>query len=186
VQFEFMDRPLKVLDMTRILIFTGEGKGKTTAALGAVLRAAGHGWKSLVVQFIKADDKTGELNSCRFLPGVEIVQMGRGFPPKENHPAFAEHRQAAQEALSYAGQALASGSYDLVVLDEICGAISRKLVEEDSVLEILARETKASCIILTGRGAGPRLIERADTVTEMCCRRHALDQGTAAQQGVEY
>jgi cob(I)alamin adenosyltransferase len=172
--------------MTRILIFTGDGKGKTTAALGTVLRAAGHGWKSLIIQFIKADDKTGELVSCRFLPCVEIVQMGRGFVPKENHPAFAEHCRAAQEALAYAAQALSSGRYDLIVLDEICGAISKKLIEEDRVLEILGQNTKTSCVILTGRGAGARLMDRADTVTEMRCLRHGMDQGIGAQQGVEY
>lgn len=172
--------------MTRILIFTGEGKGKTTAALGTVLRAAGHGWKSLVVQFIKADDKTGELNSCCFLPGVDIVQMGRGFVPKEDHPAFAEHCRAAQEALSYAAESLADGRYNLVVLDEICGAISKKLIDEDRVLEILAQSTKTSCVILTGRGASARLKEHADTVTEMRCLQHGADQGIAAQKGVEY
>jgi cob(I)alamin adenosyltransferase len=172
--------------MTRILIFTGEGKGKTTAALGTVLRAAGHGWKSLVVQFIKADEKTGELNSCGFLPGVDIVQMGRGFVPKENHPAFAEHCRAAQEGLAYAVQALVSGRYDLIVLDEICGAIAKKLINEESVLEILTQSTKTSCIILTGRGASSRLMERADTVTEMGCLRHGMNQGIGAQQGVEY
>jgi cob(I)alamin adenosyltransferase len=168
------------------LIFTGEGKGKTTAALGTVLRAAGHGWKSMVVQFIKADDKTGELSSCHLLPGVDIVQMGRGFVPKEDHPAFAEHCRAAQEALAYAAQSLASGRHNLVVLDEICGAISKKLIEEDRVLEILKQSTKTSCVILTGRGASARLMEHADTVTEMRCLRHGVDQGIAAQQGVEY
>jgi cob(I)alamin adenosyltransferase len=172
--------------MTRIMIFTGEGKGKTTAALGTVLRAAGHGWKSLIVQFIKADDKTGELASCKFLPGVEMIQMGRGFTPKENNPSFAEHRQAAHETLYFAEQALASGKYDLIVLDEICGAISHKLIDEDHVLDILGRNTNTSCIILTGRGASERLMEHADTVTEMCCRRHAFKQGIAAQPGVEY
>jgi cob(I)alamin adenosyltransferase len=172
--------------MTRILIFTGEGKGKTTAALGTVLRAAGHGWKSLVVQFIKADDKTGELSSCRFLPGVDIVQMGCGFVPKADHPAFAEHCRAAQEALAYAEKSLASGQYNLIVLDEICGAVSMKLIAEDRVLEILGRSTKTACVILTGRGSSARLRERADTVTEMRCLRHGVDQGIGAQLGVEY
>lgn len=171
--------------MTRTLIFTGEGKGKTTAALGTVLRASGHGWRALILQFLKAGASTGELAACRRLPGVDIVQMGRGFPPAEPHPAFAEHRRAAQEALAYAERAVTSGDYNLVVLDEICGAISRNLIEEDRVLEVLSKAT-VSCIILTGRGASPRLMEQADTVTEMRCVRHAMDQGTAAQEGVEF
>jgi cob(I)alamin adenosyltransferase len=172
--------------MKRILIFTGDGKGKTSAALGAVLRAAGHGWRSLIVQFLKSDTSTGEIAACRFIPGVEIVQMGLGFVPPENHPHFAEHRKAALDALAFTERSLASGKYDLVVLDEICGALAKHLIDEERVLEIVELRSSACCIILTGRNAGPRLIERADTVTEMHCVRHALQHRVGAQLGVEY
>lgn len=172
--------------MKRILVFTGDGKGKTTAALGTVLRAAGHGQRALIVQFVKHDPKTGELAACRSLTGIDIVQMGRGFIPNPIDPRFAEHRQAAVEALEFAGQALASNAYDLIVLDEICVAIAKGLVEEDRVVELLQRPTAASCIILTGRNASPRLMEQADTVTEMLCVRHALRLGIPAQAGVEH
>lgn len=172
--------------MRRILIFTGEGKGKTTAALGAVLRAAGHGWRSLIVQFLKNDPRTGEFSGCRLLPQVEIVQKGRGFVPPEDHRNFEEHRKAAQEALAFAEEALASGKYNLIVLDEICGALARQLIEEDRVLEMLQLPSGTNCIILTGRSASQKLMDRADTVTEMRCVRHALQDRIGAQQGVEY
>lgn len=172
--------------MKRILIFTGYGKGKTTAALGTVLRAAGHGWRSLIIQFLKSDLSTGEIHACKFLPGVEIVQMGRSFVPPEAHPDFAEHRKAALEALAFAEQALASGKYDLIVLDEICGVLAKNLIDEECVVQMLRQASTTRCIILTGRSAGQRLMEQADTVTEMHCVRHALQNKIAAQQGVEY
>ncbi|MBM3887661.1 MAG: cob(I)yrinic acid a,c-diamide adenosyltransferase [Verrucomicrobia bacterium] len=170
----------------RTLLFTGEGKGKTTAALGMVLRAAGHGQRVLVVQFIKADATTGELAACKNLPGVRIVQMGRGFVPRENSPAFAAHREAAAQALEFAAQAVASADWDLIVLDEICAAVAKKLISEDSVLQLLDRRTRPVCLVLTGRDATERLIAAADTVTEMKCVKHGLKQGIKAQKGVEF
>ncbi|MBM3891197.1 MAG: cob(I)yrinic acid a,c-diamide adenosyltransferase [Verrucomicrobia bacterium] len=170
----------------RTLLFTGDGKGKTTAALGMALRAAGHDQRVLVVQFVKADATTGELAACKNLPGVRIVQMGRGFVPRGNSPAFAAHREAAAQALEFAAQAVASADWDLIVLDEICLAIALKLITEESVLELLDRRTRPVCVVLTGRGATARLIERADTVTEMKCVKHGLKQGIKAQPGVEF
>lgn len=171
---------------TRTLIFTGDGKGKTTAALGMVLRAAGHGQRVLIVQFIKADAKTGELLACAKLPGIEIVQMGLGFVPQKDRPAFESHRHAAQEALEFARRAVASGGLDLIVLDEICGAIARDLIDEEEVIELLGTPGRTACIVLTGRGATPRLIEHADTVTEARCVKHGYSQGIKAQKGVEW
>ena len=102
----------------RTLIFTGEGKGKTTAAFGMVLRAAGHNQRVLVVQFLKSNAATGELVACAHLPQVEAVQMGCGFVPAPEHPAFAAHQQKAREALEFARQAVISSKHDLIVLDE--------------------------------------------------------------------
>lgn len=170
----------------RTLVFTGDGKGKTTAALGMALRAAGHGQRVLIVQFVKADRSTGELAACRHLPGVEIVQAGLGFVPPDDAPAFARHRQAAERGLELAGRALASQPLDLLVLDEVCLAVARRLLNEDAVLALLRQRTRPVCIVLTGRGASPGLLARADTVTEMRCVAHGLAQGIAAQPGVEY
>ncbi len=170
----------------RILIFTGDGKGKTTAALGMVLRAAGHGQSVIVIQFIKADSKTGELAACQHLPGVKIVQMGRGFIPPKESPKFAVHRDAAIQALDAAVEAVASDQFDLIVLDEICVAIAHGLIVEAKVLEMIQRAPQKLCLVLTGRGASQRLIEEADTVAEMKCVKHALQGGVWAQTGVEF
>ena len=170
----------------RTLLFTGEGKGKTTAALGMVLRAAGHGQRALVVQFLKADSKTGELAALALLPGVKIAQMGCGFVPREQDAAYPRHRLAAEAALLFATQALASGDWDLIVLDEICGAIGSHLLEEEAVLELLRVPSTTAVLALTGRHAPDRVIEQADTVTEMRCVKHGYAGGIKAQAGVEF
>jgi cob(I)alamin adenosyltransferase len=170
----------------RTLIFTGEGKGKTTAALGMVLRAAGHKQRVLVVQFVKSNSETGELLALARLPGVEIVQMGLGFVPPMDHPLFDSHREAARNALDFSRRAVGSGQHDLIVLDEICVAVARNLIEEDAVIELLSDSQRTACIVLTGRGATPRLIEQADTATEARCIKHGFQQGIPAQKGVEW
>ena len=169
----------------RLLMFTGDGKGKTTAAIGMVLSAAGHGQRVRVIQFIKADSQTGELAACQRLPGVEFQQMGRGFIPKKDSPKFVVHCEAAEQALAVAAEAVASDQYDLIVLDEICVAIAHGLITEDKVFEIIEHAPTKLCLVLTGRGATQRLINEADTVTEMKCIKHALQTGTWAQTGVE-
>jgi cob(I)alamin adenosyltransferase len=170
----------------RTLVFTGDGKGKTTAALGMALRAAGHGQRVLVVQFVKGDGATGELAACKHLPGVKIVQAGLGFIPPEDAPAFASHREAAECGLALASRALASEGVDLLVLDEVCLAIARRLLTEEAVLAVLRQRVRPVCVVLTGRGAPAGIVEQADTVTEMRCLAHGLAQGICAQPGVEY
>ncbi len=179
-------RETTVRERSRILIFTGEGKGKTTAALGMALRASGHGLRTLILQFIKANPKTGELTALQHLPEVEIFQMGRGFTPPGEAPTFSEHRKAAQDALKTALKALQSKRYDLIILDEICTAIAKGLIDEDQVIEFIHQGNENTCIVLTGRGATDLLISMADTVTKMCCLKHGLKEGWPAQKGVEY
>jgi cob(I)alamin adenosyltransferase len=173
-------------DRPRILIFTGDGKGKTTAALGMALRAAGHGLRSLVVQFVKADASTGELAAARNMPGLEIVQTGLGFVPKPSHPKYPAHKAAAEKGLRMASDAIVSGQYDLIVLDEMTHAITKGLLAEQAVVEAIKQAKPGCCIVLTGRGATEGLMALADTVTEMRSLKHALDQGIPAQKGVEY
>lgn len=170
----------------RILIFTGDGKGKTTAALGLALRAAGHGMRVLVLQFVKAGQQTGELAAARSIPGFEIEQRGCGFVPAEGNSQFAAHRQAAEDVLGEADRALLSGGYDVVVLDELCLAVAKNLVSERAALEVVGHARPGTVLALTGRGATPGLIAAADTVTEMCLRKHGLQAGIGAQRGVEY
>lgn len=171
----------------RILIFTGDGKGKTTAAFGMVLRAAGHGLRTKIVQFLKSDTGSGEIAALDNLSGVEFVRRGLGFVPKRrDDPLFNEHRLVAEEALELAREAILTDRYDLIVLDEICGAIAAGLLEEEQVIEMLRQSPARLRLALTGRHASTGLIELADTVTEMRCVKHGLKQGRASQSGVEF
>jgi cob(I)alamin adenosyltransferase len=169
----------------RILIFTGDGKGKTTAALGMAFRASGHGMRTSVIQFIKADSSVGEVAAAAQSGHIEIIQTGLGFLPPAADPRFSRHRDCAQEGVRKAAEIIAGGQYSLVILDEVCLAVDRHLVEERQVAEILAQARPEACIVLTGRGATPGLIALADTVTEMRSVKHGLQQGRAAQEGVE-
>ena len=171
---------------SRIILFTGDGKGKTTAALGMVLRASGHGLKSLIVQFIKTAGETGELSACCHLPGVEIFQAGLGFIPDETNPAFTAHRQAAREGLEKAAAAIAARTYGLVVMDEICLAVKKGLLTKEAVIESIHKAGPEVVIVLTGRQAPESLIDIADTVTEMTMIKHGYSEGWPAQKGVEF
>ncbi len=170
----------------RVLIFTGDGKGKTTAALGMALRASGHGMRILILQFIKANPFIGEIAALEHLPRVEMIQTGLGFVSSPTDPAFSDHCQAAQQALRIASEAIRSKKYDMIVLDEICTAVTKGLLDEGQVVDLLCERNEVSCLVLTGRGATERLISKADTVTEMGCLKHGLQEGFVAQKGVEY
>ena len=169
----------------RILIFTGDGKGKTTAALGMAFRASGHGLRTSVIQFIKSDASVGEIVAAAAMATIEIRQTGLGFLPTADDRLFARHRAAAQAGLREAAEVLGSGQFTLVILDEICVAVARGLIEERQVIELLAQATPMTCLVLTGRDATPGLIDLADTVTEMRCLKHGLQTGRVAQKGVE-
>jgi len=173
-------------DQARILLFTGDGKGKTTAALGLALRAAGHEIASIILQFIKKDPATGETAGTGFLPNVLLAQVGEGFVPPPSDPRFAQHRAAARAGLRRAEQAIASGAYGLIILDEICLAVALGLLEELDVIAAVRKAPDWMCIVLTGRNATPGLVALADTVTEMKCLKHAHQEGTPAQKGVEF
>lgn len=170
----------------RILVFTGDGKGKTTAALGMALRAIGHGHSVLVIQFMKNDNGTGEIAAVADLPNFAIRQTGLGFVPPHANPRFADHCRAAEKGLEMAAEAMASGQYDLVILDEVCGAISLGLIQESLVVDAVHAASAKTSIVLTGRNATPRIIEVADTVTEMHCIKHGMNLGHKAAKGIEY
>jgi cob(I)alamin adenosyltransferase len=172
-------------DRPRILIFTGDGKGKTTAALGMAFRASGHGLRTCMIQFIKSDRSVGEVAAAAAHPLVEIHSTGLGFLPPADNPRFADHRAAAQQGLAQAAEAIASRRFALVILDEICLAVAQQLVDENQVAELLAQASPEMCFVLTGRGATPGLVQMADTVTEMLAIKHGLSEGRTAQKGVE-
>ena len=172
-------------DRARILLFTGEGKGKTTAALGIVLRSFGHGIPAFVVQFIKDDDNTGEMAAVKNLTNVLIAQVGLGFVPRPDDAKFPEHKAAAADGLRRTKLAITCRAYPVVVLDEICLAVSLGLLDEQAVIDVVRKAAPGMCIVMTGRGATKGLIDLADTVTEMQSAKHAFDSGCSAQNGVE-
>lgn len=170
----------------RTLVFTGEGKGKTTAAMGMALRAAGQGMQVRIIQFLKNDDSTGELTAFRKFPNVQMQQVGKGFVPKTNHPRFPEHREAAKQGLDLARKDLQNGNFQIMILDEICTACQLGLLSEKEVVELINCAAQETILALTGRGAPDALIEKADTVTYMQCVKHGMNAGRKAQKGVEF
>jgi cob(I)alamin adenosyltransferase len=174
-----------------ILINTGPGKGKTTAALGTALRAVGCGMKVLVLQFIKGSWHYGELDAAEtlgpsFVSNFVIRQMGRGFVKIGGAEADPEDIRLVQAAWEEAHAAINSGEWDLVVLDEINYAISYGMLDPAEVAEALKAKPEMVHVILTGRNAHPLLVELADTVTEMREVKHAYQKGILAQRGIEY
>lgn len=172
-----------------VIVHTGNGKGKTTAALGLAVRAWGQGLRILVLQFIKGSWKYGELKAAAALaPRLVIRQMGEGFVRRGQgtEAEREEHRAAAAQTLAAAREALASGEWDMVILDELNYAASFGLVSAEEVLALLAVRPPRVHLVLTGRNALAELIERADLVTEMKEIKHPHKQGIKAQAGVEF
>jgi cob(I)alamin adenosyltransferase len=174
-----------MMGKARILIFTGDGKGKTTAALGMAFRASGHGLHTCIIQFIKSDASVGEIAAAEASSFIRILPTGLGFVPSRNDPRFEQHRAAAQAGLHKAAEILVSHHFALVILDEIFGAMAQGMIDEIQVKELMAKASPRTCLVLTGRGASPGLIAMADTVTEMRCVKHGMQAGHAAQKGVE-
>lgn len=170
-----------------VIIYTGEGKGKTTAALGLALRAVGRRMKVLMIQFIKEAGSSGEHFSVGKLePEFELVPTGKGFVGMagDTHP-FGEHRKAAEMGLELARKRIMSGEYDIVILDEICCALSLGLLRIEDVIELIDKKPEKVTLVLTGRGANPRLLEKADLVTEMREVKHPFEKGKWAKIGID-
>jgi len=170
-----------------ILINTGPGKGKTTAALGTALRAVGNGMRVLVLQFLKGSWHYGELDAAEAFGGNFVLrQMGRGFVKVGGAETDPEDIRMVEEAWEEARQAIGSGEWDMVVLDEINYAIGYKMLDPAVVAEALKAKPEMVHVILTGRNAHPLLVELADTVTEMREVKHAYQKGILAQRGIEF
>ena len=175
------------------LVYTGDGKGKTSAALGAAMRALGHGWRVLIIQFFKGDWPVvyGELELAKKLyPQFEVLQLGRGFVKiMGDKKPFEEHVEAAQAALNLTRERMLSGNYDLIILDEVIyalGYLDFKLLELKDVLQLLKEKPPQLHLILTGRNAPPEIIEAADLVSEMREIKHPMKKGIPAQQGIDF
>jgi cob(I)alamin adenosyltransferase len=170
-----------------VLIHTGAGKGKTTAALGTAMRAAGNGMRVLVLQFLKGSWHYGELDAAeRFAGDFVIRQMGRGFVKVGGAETDPEDLRMVQDAWDEALRAMHSGEWDLVVLDEINYAIGYGMLDPEVVAQGLRERPEMLHVILTGRNAHPVLVELADTVTEMREVKHAYSRGILAQRGIEF
>ncbi len=170
-----------------ILINTGPGKGKTTAAMGTALRAVGNGMRVLMLQFLKGSWHYGELDAVEAFGGRWVMkQMGRGFVKIGGAETDPEDIRMVEEAWDEARTAILSGEWDMVVLDEINYAIGYKMLDPEKVAATLREKPEMVHVILTGRNAHPVLVELADTVTEMREVKHAYQKGILAQRGIEY
>jgi len=174
-----------------IIYYYGDGKGKTTAALGAVLRAVGHGWSCLVLQAIKGPWPSGEVRTIKkhlaSIP-VKIVLHGRGFVGiRGDTLTKREHRQAAMQAITKAREGIGSGRYRLVVLDEFADLAALKLAAKEKIAALIdtARRQKVT-IIITGHTYEPSLARQADIVTKMQKVKHGYDCGIMALKGIDF
>ena len=168
-----------------VQVFTGNGKGKTTAALGTILRAVGHDLRVFIVFFMKGNYKYGEFNSLSELLKVDTASFGfEHFTDPANIKP--EEIEQGRLALSTAREAMLSGNYDLVVLDEVNVAVNFRLIELEEVIKLIGDKPPDVELILTGRYADARLIEMADLVTEMVKIKHPYDKGVQAREGIEY
>ncbi len=168
-----------------LMVHTGNGKGKTTAALGLAFRALGQGLQVCVIQFIKGSGKYGEMTAAeRFSDLLEFHVMGRGFTWKSDDPE--KDRAAAREAWDTAREKIGSGDYRLVILDEMTYPLAYKMLPEDEVLDFLKHRPDGVHVVITGRNASAGLVETADMVTEMTDIKHHFRSGIKAQRGIEF
>jgi cob(I)alamin adenosyltransferase len=167
-----------------LILLTGDGKGKTTAAIGLAVRALGAGLRTSILQFIK-ERETGEHRALAQVAGdrIEVLRLGSGFVLGKPPPA--EAVAAARKALELARARLTGGRFDMVVLDEVFPALAAELVCEQEILELADLRPPQVHLVLTGCGAPQSVIERADLVTEMRCVKHPHDRGVEAQPGIE-
>jgi len=181
----------------QVLLYTGEGKGKTTAAFGVALRAIGRGWKVSMIQFTKMGEwpkgqPLGEIiGAARLAPDFEVISTGIGFVNIFGDPfTFEEHRDAAQKGLELAREKLQSGAFELVILDEILGAVDQGQVDLEQVLELIETKPRAVNLLLTGHDAQKRFLDKllpvVDLATEMVKLKHPFDEGHQARRGLDY
>ncbi len=187
-------KPIKIEKLTPkklhglIVVITGNGKGKTTSAMGMALRASGHGLHVCIIQFMKGDLYTGEWDGVKMLGDlVELHATGMGFCGIQGNPySHAEHRASAQAAIELAQTKMASGSYEILILDEINNALKLKLVDLEQVLDLIKGKPELMHLVMTGRNAHPDIVELADTVSEVCEVKHAYQKDIEPQPGIDY
>lgn len=167
-----------------IMVFTGDGKGKTTAAVGQAIRALGHGFRVYMIHFMKGRDY-GEFLATAQLPNLTLVRAGRDDFVNRDNPDPVDI-ELAQAGFAKARKAILSGEYDLVVLDEINVAVDYKLISENDLLKLLEEKPDGVTVVLTGRNASAELVKRADLVSEVLAIKHHYEQGAGCCPGIEY
>jgi cob(I)alamin adenosyltransferase len=168
-----------------LMVFTGKGKGKTTSSLGLTLRALGHGHRVCFIQFIKGSWQYGELEAAKqYKDLLDFHVMGRGFTWKSDD--LEKDIAVAREAWEYAKKIIAENKHHLVVLDELTYLVTYKMIDEQEMVDVLTSRDPSMHIVVTGRGAGDKLTEAADLVTEMREIKHPYKQGVKAQKGIEF
>lgn len=170
-----------------IQIYTGEGKGKTTAALGQGIRACGRGFRVIMIQFLKTSD-SGELEILKKIDGFDVYrfQTQEGFYWKLDEAGKQKVAAETKKALEFAERVMSEDMCDMLILDEILGAFSNGLLDLEGLLNLLGKKPEGMELIMTGRGAPKELIEKADLVTHMQKVKHPLDMGIGARRGIEY
>jgi cob(I)alamin adenosyltransferase len=170
------------------IVYTGKGKGKTTAALGIALRASGYDKKICMIQFIKGSWHYGEMSSSKRLePEFEMVAVGKGFVGIiDDKSPIEEHQKIANEAVKISTKKIQSGDYDIIILDEVNYAINLDLVKLDDILNLIKSKPPTLDLVLTGNHAKDEIIELADLVTEMKEIKHPFQQGKKAKKGIDF
>ncbi|MFC1833997.1 cob(I)yrinic acid a,c-diamide adenosyltransferase [Thermodesulfobacteriota bacterium] len=171
-----------------VVVITGHGKGKTSSAMGTVLRAVGHGMRVCVVQFMKGDIYSGEFDGLKMLtPYVEHHVIGKGYYGIRGNPiSHNEQRANAQEAIRLIEEEMLSGKFDILICDEINNVLKLKLVDLSQVLDLIEKKPPLMHLVLTGRDAHPRVIEKAQTVSIVQEMKHAYREGIEPQKGIDY
>ena len=168
-----------------IQVYTGAGKGKTTAAIGQAIRACGHGLKAIMIQFMKGKTDYGELRAAESLPNFSIEQYGLPTFVEKGNPSE-EDLRLAREGFARAREVIESREFDLVIMDEINVAVDYGLIPLDDVLKVMEKKPPTVELILTGRYAHPQISKRADLVTEMVDIKHHYESNIQARKGIEY
>lgn len=171
-----------------VIVYTGNGKGKTTAALGMCIRAAGYNKKIKILQFVKGSWKYGELKGIELLKDfVDMEQVGEGFVGiVDDNKEFSVHQEAARKGLAHAREIIHSGEYDIVMLDELNIAIDLGLIPLEEALDVVKNKPEKLHLVITGRSAKPEMIEVADLVTEMREIKHPFQKGILAQKAIDW
>jgi cob(I)alamin adenosyltransferase len=167
-----------------VQVYTGDGKGKTTAALGLALRAVGHGYRVLIVQFMKTGEPYGESRSFHHLPGLELRSFARSCLINADHPEPEDFR-FAEEALQFVKERTMSREYDMVILDEVSIAVKWGLIDPKRVVDLVKERPEGVEMVLTGRYAPQEFLDVADLITEMRNVRHPYQRGVLSRQGID-